>query len=204
MLNKIVWAVLTTLAIVVAAYSLANVFVPAIRQSFVVAMFQDDPVSAPAHLLGGGLALMLGGFQFSRRLREKFTSLHRWCGRLYVIGVAMGGTAAFHMALTTDGGAAGQFGFAMLAITWLTTTTMALIRILQADVLRHRMWMVRSFALTLAAVSLRIYLPATQIQGIPFETAYAVIAWMCWVPNLLIAEWLVQPIIGQQKLSNAS
>jgi hypothetical protein len=201
MLNKSVWATITLLAILVAAYSLANVFVPAVRGSFVVAMFQDDPISAPAHLLGGGLALLLGGFQFSRRLRLKHTGVHRWSGRVYLIGVAIGGTAAFHMALTTDGGAAGQFGFAMLAITWLMSTTMAFIRILQGDVVRHRMWMVRSFALTLAAVSLRIYLPVTQIQGVPFDTAYAVIAWMCWVPNLLIAEWLVQPVIGQQKIS---
>jgi uncharacterized membrane protein len=201
MLTKTIWAILTFLAIAVAGYALANVFVPGFRQSFVVAMFRDDPISAPAHLLGGGLALLFGGLQFSQRLRQKYTTLHRWSGRVYVLGVAIGGSAAFHMALTTDGGAAGQFGFAMLAIAWLISTGMALIRILQRDVARHRIWMVRSFALTLAAVSLRIYLPVTQIQGVPFETAYAVIAWMCWVPNLLIAEWLAQPIVARQKIA---
>ena len=86
----------------------------------------------------------------------------------------------------------------MLAITWLITTAMAYLRVRQGDIVRHRMWMVRSYALTLAAVTLRIYLPITQIKGIPFESAYPVIAWMCWVPNLLLAEWLVLPIMARR------
>jgi hypothetical protein len=51
--------------------------------------------------------------------------------------------------------------------------------------------MIRSFALTLAAVTLRLYLPLSRIAGIPFYDAYVPIAWLCWVPNLLVAEtWL--------------
>lgn len=50
--------------------------------------------------------------------------------------------------------------------------------------------MVRNFALTLAAVTLRIYLPASMIAGIEFEVAYPYIAWLCWVPNLVAAELL--------------
>ena len=122
--------------------------------------------------------------------------IHRWAGRIYVVAVTIGGVAALHMALSTPGGWPAQFGFSMLAITWLITTAMAYLRVRQGDIVRHRMWMVRSYALTLAAVTLRIYLPIRQIKGIPFESAYPVIAWMCWVPNLLLAEWLVLPIMA--------
>ncbi len=51
--------------------------------------------------------------------------------------------------------------------------------------------MTRSYALTLAAVTLRIWLPMSQVAGIPFADAYQVVAWLCWVPNLVVAEWLI-------------
>jgi hypothetical protein len=51
--------------------------------------------------------------------------------------------------------------------------------------------MIRSYALTLAAVKLRLYLPLSQVVGIPFADAYQAVAWVCWVPNLVVAEWLV-------------
>ena len=52
--------------------------------------------------------------------------------------------------------------------------------------------MIRSFALTFAAVMLRIYLPLAQVAGIPFDVSYPVISFLCWVPNLLVAELLLQ------------
>ena len=51
--------------------------------------------------------------------------------------------------------------------------------------------MIRSCSLTLAAVTLRIYLPLSQLAGIPFAEAYQAVAWACWVPNLVVAEWRV-------------
>lgn len=51
--------------------------------------------------------------------------------------------------------------------------------------------MIRSYTLCLAAVTLRVYLPIAEAAGIPFESAYPAITWLCWVPNLVAAEWLV-------------
>ncbi len=55
----------------------------------------------------------------------------------------------------------------------------------------HRQWMIRSYALMLAAVSLRLQLPLAGIYGIAFVSSYPIIAWSCWVPNLIIAEWVI-------------
>ena len=55
----------------------------------------------------------------------------------------------------------------------------------------HERWMVRSFALTFAAVTLRLYIPAGQVLGLDFMAAYRAIAWLCWVPNLVVAELLI-------------
>ena len=84
-------------------------------------------------------------------------------------------------------------GFAALAVCWLHTAIRALVAILAGDVVAHRRWMVRNFALTFAAVTLRLYLPAAMVSGVPFEAAYPAIAWLCWVPNLLAAEALFKP-----------
>jgi Predicted membrane protein (DUF2306) len=52
--------------------------------------------------------------------------------------------------------------------------------------------MIRSFALTAAAITLRIYLPLLPLTGLSFSTSYRIIAWACWVPNLFVAEWILR------------
>ena len=53
--------------------------------------------------------------------------------------------------------------------------------------------MVRNFALTFAAVTLRLWLPGMVVGGVPMEIAYPIVAWLCWVPNLIVAEALFNP-----------
>ena len=53
--------------------------------------------------------------------------------------------------------------------------------------------MMRSYALTAAAITLRLYLPVFAITGIPFAEGYRLVAWICWIPNLMFAEWLLRP-----------
>lgn len=199
MIRKASWGLMTFLAIGVGGYALAMSLMPELRQDFVANMFRDHTLSAWAHLMGGGIALITGAFQFSKKLRSSKPAVHRWMGRLYVLCCLASGLSALHMALTTPGGLAAQFGFALLAIAWLMSTAMAVIRIRQRNVLLHQQWMVRSYALTLAAVSLRIYLPLALGNGMPFESVYPAIAWLCWVPNLVIAEWFIMPLFMARK-----
>ena len=62
--------------------------------------------------------------------------------------------------------------------------------------------MIRSFALTFAAVTLRIWLGISQASGMDFDVAYPVIAWVAWVPNLLVAEWWIRR--GRRRPTTAS
>ena len=104
------------------------------------------------------------------------------------IGVALGGAAGLTMAFHAFGGAVSRIGFAGLAVLWLYTGLRAYRAIRAGDVIAHRRWMIRNFSLTFAAVTLRLWLPAAMVAGFAFETAYPAIAWLCWVPNLLVAE----------------
>ncbi len=143
------------------------------------------------HIGGGVISLAVGSFQFSRLLRVRYVSLHRWLGRIYLGAVGIGGIAAFRMALESFGGLSTHFGFGILAVLWLVTTGMAYRRILQRRVQSHREWMIRSFALTFAAVMLRIWIPLSALAHLDFLQAYQTISWLCWVPNILVAEILV-------------
>ena len=183
---------LVVLSLGVAGYAIAAYgFLPlgAVVQPDMRATFEAHRTGLYAHVFAAAVALALGPFQFSDRLRARHLALHRWSGRLYLgIGVLVGGLAGLFMAAHAAGGMAARLGFACLALGWLYTGLRAYLAIRARDSVSHRRWMVRNFALTFAAVTLRLWLPASMASGIAFELAYPVIAWLCWVPNLLIAE----------------
>jgi len=188
------WLLMVMLSLGIAGYAAALLVPSPMRSSFVDALLAERPISTLAHFGGSALALAIGGFQLHPALRRRFTGLHRWMGRLYVLGVALGGSAGLYMAWHANGGVAGKLGFALLAIGWLSFTARGYFCIRARQVDAHRRWMIRSFALTFAAVTLRLYIPASQMAGIPFDSAYPVIAWLCWVPNLIVAELLARDL----------
>lgn len=156
------------------------------------ARFAEVPLPAALHVLGSGVALLIGGFQFLPGFRARRIDVHRWLGRVYLIGVLLGVIGGLTLAVRADGGLAGKTGFFLLDVAWLVSGWQAYAAIRRGDVKAHRIWMIRNFALTFAAVTLRIHLGwATGLLGIPFEAFYPLVAWLCWVPNLIIAEWLI-------------
>lgn len=152
--------------------------------------FAANSTAIKIHVFSAVLALLLGPLQFSAGIRRKHTSIHRWSGRLYLgVGVLVGGLAGLYIAQYAHGGVVSQLGFSLLAVLWLYTGWRAYLSVRAGAIAQHRIWMVRNFALTLAAVTLRLYVPASMLAGIEFAVAYQAIAWLCWVPNLLVAEW---------------
>jgi uncharacterized membrane protein len=155
--------------------------------------FESQRAGVYAHVFPSAVALVLGPLQFSTRLRSAYPGLHRVSGRLYLgVGVLIGGLAGLYLSLHAHGGLVGRLGFAGLALAWLITGLRAYQAIRRHDLSAHRRWMVRNFALTFAAVTLRLWLPWSMAAGVPFGLAYPVIAWLCWVPNLIVAEWVLK------------
>jgi uncharacterized membrane protein len=155
------------------------------------AVFESYPLGIYSHVFGSAIALVLGPFQFAAGFRSRRPLVHRWFGRLYLgVGVLVGGLAGLFMAFHAFGALPSRLGFGLLAAGWLATGLLAYRAIRASDVAAHRRWMMRNFSLTFAAVTLRLYLPAAMVSGMPFELAYPAIAWLCWVPNLVLAELL--------------
>jgi uncharacterized membrane protein len=146
------------------------------------------------HIAGGMGALLTGPWQFSQKLRARALNFHRWLGRFYLLEVLLGSLAGFFMSVVSKQGWPTHLGFGILDVLWFVTALQAYRVIRQGNVAAHRRWMIRNFALTLAAVTLRIYMPL--MLGplhMAFRPTFITVSWLCWVPNALIAEWMLRP-----------
>jgi uncharacterized membrane protein len=189
--KRLSWGVIAVLSLGVAAYAAAIAASPESGPPFVAARVAETPAMW-LHIAASAWALAAGPWQFSLRLRQRALGLHRWLGRSYVAAVVVGGVSAIALAPGAQTGVVAGAGFGLLGVLWVAFTIVALVKIRAGDVTSHRRWMTRSFALTLAAVTLRVYLPSAFAAGVPFTTSYPVIAWLCWVPNLIVAELLLR------------
>ena len=187
---RFAWVLLSALSVLVAGYAMTIAVRPDFGPPFVAARMAETPAMV-WHMGASAWALAAGPWQFSFRLRRRAIAVHRWVGRSYVAAVVIGGLSAIALAPAAQTGAVAAVGFGLLGALWVAFTVAALVAIRGRDVTAHRRWMTRSFALTLAAVTLRLYLPAAFAAGIPFPASYPAIAWLCWVPNLIVAEWLL-------------
>ena len=145
-----------------------------------------------SHIGLGGIALLTGWSQFSTKLRSRRLTLHRQLGKAYVVAVLVSGTAGVSIGFFATGGPVAAAGFISLGVIWLFTTWRAYQYVRQGDLQRHQVMMYYSYAACFAAVTLRLWLPILIPSfGGRFIPAYRLVAWLCWVPNLAIAHYLV-------------
>ncbi|MBL0886732.1 DUF2306 domain-containing protein [Myceligenerans indicum] len=205
-------AVLTLLAVAVAAVAvtpyltttlgrlaaegggLADAYVdqaPAVRAVFYV------------HIVTGGLALVLSPVQLWPAIRRRLPALHRWVGRVTLAAITVAGAAGLVLAPFNQAGTVGILGFGILAVLWPGASWLGWAAARRQDLVGHREWMTRAFALTFAAVTLRLWtgvLMAVQVAAaggdLDAETAFArgylLVPFLCWVPNLIVAELVIR------------
>jgi hypothetical protein len=146
------------------------------------------------HVFTSMFALTAGFTQFSNYLLTHYKKWHRIIGKIYVIDILfITGPASFIMALLANGGLPSRTAFTVLAILWMATTAKAWRSAMNKRFTEHREWMMRSYALTLSAVTLRAWkwLLIALFHLRPLDT-YMIVAWMGFVPNLLFTEWLIR------------
>lgn len=140
------------------------------------------------HILPAIIALLIGPLQLSANIRKFVPRLHRITGRVYLCSVLASACGALAITPYSLGGTRNAMGFGLLAIVWTATTVKAVWRIRNGHISKHRFWMIMSYALTLAGVTLRVQLGVfTGLIGMSFSHAYSITAWSSWIPNLVIA-----------------
>lgn len=159
------------------------------------------------HVFTGSIALFAGLIQFNKVVLTKYKKTHRIVGYIYVINILLvTGPAALIMSLYANGGWAAITSFTIQAILWIVTTFIAFKNALKRKFEVHSRWMIRSYALTLAAITLRFYAYSFDVLHIPLRPVptYITIAWLSWVPNLLIGELLIRNNYHKRLLKGVS
>jgi uncharacterized membrane protein len=200
-MKRLVWGIFALLCIAIGLYP--SLYFLLDREFGLLSSKADELLgSVPwnigfyVHIIFGGIALLVGWVQFNSKWRIAQPALHRKIGKLYVVTVLLSATAGVFIGKDATGGIVSQTGFILLGLIWFATTLLAFLRARQGNLTAHQKWMIFSYAACFAAVTLRLWLPLLMIlhKG-EFEPAYRIVAWLCWVPNLLMAWWMVNRII---------
>lgn len=149
------------------------------------------------HVYTAVFVLPAGFTQFSSSIRKNFPRVHKYIGWVYaIVVICLAGPAGFYMGLFANGGLPSQVAFCLLAILWIYFTVVAIAKVIKGDIKSHREFLIRSFALTLSALTLRAwkYLLVVLFQPRPMDV-YEIVAWLGWIPNLIIAELIIRKYI---------
>jgi uncharacterized membrane protein YozB (DUF420 family) len=157
------------------------------------------------HVPTAAAAMLLGPLQLVPRIRAN-RRRHRIIGRTF-LGV---GTVAFvltgiPLAITTPDGDITRYGVLIPALLWPALAVTGWRAIRSGDVVRHREWMVRLYAVTFFAITARLLVPLMLLVQVPLmdsrydgDVRAAVDAmipygqWLGWILNLLIAELVIR------------
>lgn len=142
------------------------------------------------HITFGGIALLIGWLQFSKKFREKYLKLHRVIGKIYVTSILISGPFAFYIGFFVFGGVLTQIGFTLGALFWIFFTYLGYYSIRKGNVAKHKEYMMYSYAGTFAAVTLRLWLPILMAIT-SFKIAYGISVWLSWLPNVFVAYLII-------------
>ncbi|RSK45060.1 DUF2306 domain-containing protein [Hymenobacter rigui] len=162
----------------------------------------DNPwfrVGFYVHITSSWWVLVLGLLQLVPAVYRRWPRLHRRLGQVYVASIlALAAPSGLVLALYANGGLPAKVGFTLQCVVWWLVTWQAYRTARQRRWLLHSEWMLRAYAVTLAAMSLRLesYGLHYFFQTRPIET-YLTVVWLSWVGNLLLAEVLVQAGLGR-------
>lgn len=145
------------------------------------------------HVIAGMAVILVGPFQFLKFFRNRFLKWHRMAGKIYAYGIlVLAAPSGLIMAFYAEGGFWSTVAFAVMSLLWFVTTLMAVVSIRRRNVEAHRIWMMRSYALSFAAVTLRLLVPLLSLYIHNNEDLITVsTAWLSWLLNLLVAEGMI-------------
>lgn len=147
-----------------------------------------------AHITAGGGALVLGPFQFWKRLRQNNWKAHRIVGVLYLLAILTSATCAVILAFTTAYVINWPYAFSLQVwvSVWILSTYIAYRSALKRKFVLHQEWMTRSYIVTVAFIisGSAIKLPFVQKLG-SFEEISPSLFWMGWSVPLFVYELML-------------
>ena len=144
------------------------------------------------HIAAGALCIGAALIQFSRYILKKSKAIHRISGKIYVAVVLfLGAPTGLYMAFFAKGSFWERSLFMFMAIWWFVTTLNGLTTIHKKNVIAHKVWMMRSYAMAMTAVTFRVYYLVLYLLDWTLLENYQFSLWISVIGNMLIAEWII-------------
>ena len=194
-MRKVVWIIIILLALLVSVMSFMYLF-DGVNEGYLELKSKEVLKSRLwwsflyTHIVTGGIAIVIGWIQFSKRMQTTYVKWHRTLGKIYVVMALLCAISGFYIGFFATGGWIPATGFIAMALISFYTTLQGFLAIKNKQITAHQNYMTYSYAACLAAVTLRIYIPLSFVLEIDYILAYSIIAWVSWIPNLAIAWWV--------------
>ncbi|EJL71514.1 DUF2306 domain-containing protein [Chryseobacterium populi] len=191
-MKKFLFMIICIFALIIGAYPLIYVFVEH-QHTFLSSKIPEVlhnmtwRISFFFHIIFGGLALFIGWRQFGNKFRNKRPAVHKVIGKIYVFSAVISSISGIYLGFYANGGLISSLGFICLGVIWFYTTALAVLKIKNGNIQMHQRLMVYSYACAFAAVTLRLWYPLLKSWIGDPGNAYLVVAWLCWIPNLIVA-----------------
>lgn len=145
------------------------------------------------HITLAIIALITGPLGVMKAIRVKSIHVHRWNGRVYVLSILFNFIPGVYVSLFATGGWLSTIGFLILNTLWLATTILGYLYIKRRNMILHSYWMMRSFFLSFANMTIYILVAITHnLMNFSYGHSYTVAVWLCWMINLLLAEFIIR------------
>jgi uncharacterized membrane protein len=147
-----------------------------------------------SHVYSSILVIAFGVSQFSRTIKNRFPTIHRLNGKAYILLILLvSGPSGLIMSYYANGGLLAQISFSILSILWIYFTLQAFLFVKKGNYRKHRDFMIRSYALTLSAISLRLFkFGIVYFFELPPMDTYKIVSILGWTVNLAIAELIIR------------
>jgi len=144
------------------------------------------------HIAAGALCIGTALIQFSRYILKKTKAIHRFSGKIYVFVVLfLGAPTGLYMSFFAKGSFWERSLFMFMAGWWFITTLNGLTTIHKRNIVAHKVWMIRSYAMAMTAVTFRVYHILFYVIGWGHLENYELSLWISVVGNMLFAEWVI-------------
>jgi hypothetical protein len=144
------------------------------------------------HIFAGAICILTALIQFSRIILKKARAIHRWSGRMYVfVVIFLGSPTGLYLAFFAKGSFAERSLFLFMALVWFFTTLVGWTTIMKGNVLAHKNWMIRSYAMAMTAVTFRIYHLIFYVLDWNHLENYELSLWISVIGNMLLAEYVI-------------
>ncbi len=198
-MKKVLWFCMSFLAILISLYAITYLV---IGLRFGIEEMKSDALLSNTfyrigfytHIIFAAIALLVGWVQFSSKIRNRNLRLHRVIGKVYILTALLGSLGGIYIGFSSTGGLVPAAGFISLGLVWFYSTLRGYLTIMDKKIEQHQRIMIYSYACCFAGVTLRAYQPFLNMYFGDFISAYKIVAWLCWVPNLIVASLVIRLI----------